>query len=150
VPLTRLRLSSRLLRRRRRLRCVRFFLPLSIFLVDTDCAYPPLSQASSWSNWTSAKASDAKSAVSSAASSVEGATKDAYNTAASSASSLASKTSSAAENAGESVKEEGKSWYNWGGAKAEDAKDATKEALLKAERGVEHGAQHAQHETKKL
>ncbi|GAA6034274.1 hypothetical protein JCM8097_003819 [Rhodosporidiobolus ruineniae] len=107
-------------------------------------------EASSWSSWTSAKASDAQSAVSSAASSVEGAAKGAYNQAASATNSAYIATANAAQNAGEKVKEEGSSWWNWSGEKAGEAKDGLKEGLLKAEQGVEHGAQKAQYETKKL
>ncbi|GAA5860648.1 hypothetical protein JCM8547_005487 [Rhodosporidiobolus lusitaniae] len=107
-------------------------------------------EASSWSNWTSAKASDAKAAVNNAASSVESSASSAYNSAASSASSAYNQTANAASNAGEKAKAEGQSWWNWSGEKAEEGKDKTKEGLLWAEKKVEHGAQEAQRETKKL
>ncbi|GAA6012477.1 hypothetical protein JCM10207_007103 [Rhodosporidiobolus poonsookiae] len=107
-------------------------------------------EAASWSSWTSAKANDAASAVSSAASSVEHGAKDAYNSAAGAASSAYNQTASAAQNAGEKAKAEGASWWNWSGEKAGEAKDGVKEGLLKAEHGVERGAQKAQDETKKL
>jgi len=56
----------------------------------------------------------------------------------------------AARNAEQNVKAESKSWFNWSEKKAEDGKDAIKDGLLAAERKVEHGAQEAQHQTKKL
>jgi len=56
----------------------------------------------------------------------------------------------AARNAEQNVKAESKSWFNWSEKKAEDGKDAIKDGLLAAERKVEHGAQEAQRETRKL
>lgn len=51
---------------------------------------------------------------------------------------------------GESVKEEGKSWWNWGGSKAEDGKEGLRNAALAAEKKVEEGAQVAQEKTKRV
>ncbi|BGO89891.1 hypothetical protein JCM10020v2_001525 [Rhodotorula toruloides] len=96
-------------------------------------------EASSWSSWTSAKADEAKSALSSATSSAEHSAKSAYND-----------TASSLEHAKDKTVDEGKSWWNWSGEKAEQGKEGIKEGLLKAERGVERGAQEAQRETKKL
>lgn len=92
-------------------------------------------QASSWSSWASEKSEEAKAAAAAA----EGQAKSAYGDAA-----------SKAEQAKRDAEREAQSWWNWSGDKAHDGKDAVKEGLLKAERGVEHGAQQAQHETKKL
>ncbi|BGP54142.1 hypothetical protein JCM8202_003144 [Rhodotorula sphaerocarpa] len=92
-------------------------------------------EASSWSSWASEKSEEAKAAAAAA----EGQAKSAYGGAA-----------SKAEQAKRDAEREAQSWWNWSGDKAHDGKDAVKEGLLKAERGVEHGAQQAQHETKKL
>ncbi|GAA5976072.1 hypothetical protein JCM11641_003274 [Rhodosporidiobolus odoratus] len=118
-------------------------------------------EASSWSSWTQNKAADAKSAVSSAAQNVEnsassaynsaaGATSSAYSSAANATSSAYTQAAGAAQGAEKKVEKEGKSWLNWGGEKAGDAKDGLKSGLLSAEKGVERGAQKAQDETKKL
>ncbi|GAA5992415.1 hypothetical protein JCM10908_000806 [Rhodotorula pacifica] len=96
-------------------------------------------EASSWSSWASRKTEEAKSTVSDAASSAESSAKSAYNDAA-----------SAAEQAKRDTEREAKSWWNWSGEKAQEGKESLKDGLLAAERGVEHGAQKAQYETKKL
>ncbi|BGP23083.1 hypothetical protein Rt10032_c16g5773 [Rhodotorula toruloides] len=96
-------------------------------------------EASSWSLWTSAKADEAKSVISSATSSAEHGANSAYND-----------TASSLEHAKDKTVLEGKSWWNWSGEKAEQGKEGLKEGLLKAERGVEKGAQEAQYQTKKL
>lgn len=100
---------------------------------------PPRAQASSWSSWASRKTDEAKSAVSDAASSAESTARSAYN-----------ETASAAEQAKRDTEREAKSWWNWSGDKAQEGKESLKDGLLAAERGVEHGAQKAQYETKKL
>ncbi|GAA5836995.1 hypothetical protein JCM11251_004467 [Rhodosporidiobolus azoricus] len=107
-------------------------------------------EASAWSSWTSAKAADAQAAVNSAASSVNAASQDAIKATGDAAASTFDSAANATNAAAEKTKEEGSSWLRWGGAKAEEGKDAVKEGLLKAERGVEHGAQKAQAETKRL
>lgn len=109
---------------------------LSVPVVNT---HTPRRQASSWSNWASRKTDEAKSAVSDAASSAEATAKSAYNDAA-----------SAAEQAKRDTEREAKSWWNWSGEKAQEGKESLKDGLLAAERKVEHGAQKAQYETKKL
>ncbi|BGP46352.1 hypothetical protein JCM10450v2_002194 [Rhodotorula kratochvilovae] len=96
-------------------------------------------KASSWSSWSSSKADEAKSSLSSAASQAE-----------STLSSAAQQAESTAQAAARKAEAEGKSWWNWSGDKAADAKDGLKSGLLAAEKGVEHGAQKAQQETKKL
>lgn len=89
---------------------------------------------------------EAKSAYNSTAQTVNAA----YNSAATSAERAADDAARKANEAEAKVKSEGKSWLNWGSAKAEDAKGTVKDGLLAAERSVEHGAQKAQDETKKL
>ncbi|GAA5966994.1 hypothetical protein JCM8115_003486 [Rhodotorula mucilaginosa] len=96
-------------------------------------------EASSWSSWASRKTDEAKSAVSDAASSAESTARSAY-----------SETALAAEQAKRDTEREAKSWWNWSGDKAHEGKESLKDGLLAAERGVEHGAQKAQYETKKL
>ncbi|BGP14183.1 hypothetical protein JCM10213v2_002123 [Rhodosporidiobolus nylandii] len=118
-------------------------------------------EASSWSSWTASKASDAASAAKSAAQQVESSAASAYNQTTAAAQSAYNSTASTAQGAynaaagkaGEAEKkaeQEAKGWLSWGSAKAEDAKDGLKSGLLSAEKGVEHGAQKAQDETKKL
>ncbi|GAA6060559.1 hypothetical protein JCM10212_006923 [Sporobolomyces blumeae] len=90
--------------------------------------------------------SSARSAYNSAA----GAANDAYETAAAKGERAANEASRAANNAEAKAKAEGRSWFSWGENKAEDAKNSVKSGLLSAEQSVEHGAQRAQQETRKL
>ncbi|GAA6011638.1 hypothetical protein JCM11491_004715 [Sporobolomyces phaffii] len=100
------------------------------------------------------EAKDAANAVSrrveNAADEVDRTTRDAVGKLAAPLQRGAARAQDSVEEAEAKAKSEGKAWFNWSEQKAEDAKDGLKSGLLAAERKVEHGAQEAQQQTKKL